>query len=217
LPEPKAIEVVVRDEPIAYTRSYRGRGNIKLMIGESGALARIRYEPAEAFPGVERVRERLRRCPLCLVAETIKGSQSRANSGDGGMPTWKEVGLIVGGQHIAKGIERGLVELDRALGKEGAPVHERPSTWINTVGGVALVLLPRFVRMPEEADFVLTALGGHMTTKVWDYVEEAMAPAATAPAYTPAPAVFAPASSGAQPAAQQASAPAKQAVGAEVF
>jgi len=195
VPEPRAIEVVVRDEPIAYTRSYRGRGNIKLMIGESGALARIRYEPVEAFPGVERVKERLKKCPLCLVTETIKGSQSRGSSGDGGMPTWKEVGLIVGGQHIAKGIERGLVELDRVLGKEAAPVHERPSTWINTVGGVALVLLPRFVRVPEEADFVLTALGGHMTTKVWDYVEEAMSPATAA--YAVAPAAFAPASAGA--------------------
>ena len=164
------------------------------MIGESGALARIRYEPVEAFPGVQRVKERLKRCPLCLVTETIKGSQSRGSSGDGGMPTWKEVGLIVGGQHIAKGIERGLIELDKAVGKEGAPVRERPSTWINVAGGVALVLIPRFVRLPEEGYFVLTALGGHMTTKAWDYVEEAMSPAAAT--YAVAPATFAPAPAG---------------------
>jgi len=96
--------------------------------------------------------------------------------------TWREVGLVVGSQHIFKGLERGFEEIDTYMGKAGAPVFERPSTWINTVGGLVLVLLPRFVRMPGIADVLLTVGGGHMTTKVWDYIEEYMAAAPPAPA-----------------------------------
>ena len=107
--------------------------------------------------------------------------------------TWREVGLIVGSQHIFKGLERGFEEIDAAMNKEAAPVFERPSTWINTVGGVALVLLPRFVRMPDVVDVLLTVGGGHMTTKIWDYVEEYAAPTlAATPAFVPPPASVAP-------------------------
>lgn len=105
--------------------------------------------------------------------------------------TWREVGVIVGGQHIFKGIERAVEEVDVAMGKAAAPVFERPSTWINTVGGLVAVLLPRFVRMPGVIDMLLTVGGGHMTTKLWDYIEEYMATAgggaAATPAYIPTP------------------------------
>jgi hypothetical protein len=91
---------------------------------------------------------------------------------------WATTGIIVGGQHVAKGIERGLRELDRALGRAAAPVLRRPSTWITALGGVALVLIPRFVRVGGTTDLFLTTLGGHLTTQLWDIAEEAMAGAA---------------------------------------
>ncbi len=94
--------------------------------------------------------------------------------------TWRETGLVVGGQHAFKGVEKLFDYVDTALGKAAEPVMKRPSTWINMIGGLALVLLPRFVKVPEVVDALLTVGGGYMTTKVWDYIEEYTAGAATA-------------------------------------
>jgi predicted transcriptional regulator len=99
---------------------------------------------------------------------------------------WKETGLIVGGAHIFKGIERGFVEVDARLGKSGESVEKRPSTWLNIGIGLLSIFLPRFVRVPAAADLLLTVGGAHMTTKAWDYVEEYMAKGAAAAAYAPA-------------------------------
>jgi hypothetical protein len=103
---------------------------------------------------------------------------------------WKETGLIVGGEHIFKGIERGFVEVDARLGKSGESVEKRPSTWLNILIGIGAIFFPRFVRVPDAADWLLTVGGAHMTTKAWDYVEEYMAKgaaaAAAAAAYAPA-------------------------------
>jgi len=122
------------------------------------------------------------------VEKPYNGERIQNFSGERSMALkWREVGVIVGGQHIFKGIERAVEEIDVAMGKAAAPVFERPSTWINTVGGLLAVLFPRFVRMPDVLDMLLTVGGGHMTTKLWDYIEEYMAAAAAAaaPAYIP--------------------------------
>jgi hypothetical protein len=106
---------------------------------------------------------------------------------------WATTGIIVGGQHVAKGLERSFKEVDRMAGRATSPPLQRPSTWINALGGIALVLIPRFVRVGERLDLFLTALGGHLTTQLWDVVEEAMATgggggggAAAAAAFVPA-------------------------------
>jgi len=66
--------------------------------------------------------------------------------------------------------------IDGYMGKAVAPVQERPSTWINIGGGLALIMLPRFSkRISPTLDYLMTVIGGYMTTKVWDYAEEAMA------------------------------------------
>ena len=200
MPEPRAIEVVVRDEPIALTREYRGNGNIKLMIGQSGSLARIRYEPVDTFPGVQKVKERLKSCPLCLVGEKLNPSGGNHNYGGSNM-AWRETGIIVGSQHIGKGINKLFdMYVEPSVGSDTRNLIEFGV-------GTALVLIPRFVRMPNIADMALTVIGGQMTTKIWDYVESKTAPAAapvyapaTAPAPTPSPAEQAPAPSAYQPA-----------------
>jgi hypothetical protein len=92
----------------------------------------------------------------------------------------KESGLRGGSQHLGKGIERILVEVDKALGKAGAPVIERPSTWGNILGGALMVVAGAYVSKP--LDEILTEAGWHMTTKVWDAIEEAMAAGAAAAA-----------------------------------
>ena len=176
--EPKAIEVIIRDEPIAFVRNYKGRNDIKLYIGQSGTLAKIRYEPADSFPGLERVKERLKNCPLCLVSESLNSSKGNP-SGGGSRMAWRETMVITGSQHIGKGINKlfdAYVEP-----KVGADVRDLIEFGI----GFGLTLLPRFVKMPDVADMALTVVGSQMTTKIWDYVERKMAPAATA-VYAPA-------------------------------
>jgi hypothetical protein len=101
-----------------------------------------------------------------------------AHPSGGSMPTWREVGLIYGGSHIAKGLERAFVEVDKYVGKAASPVQERPSTWLNVVLGVALPVVSAALKVKKEPLGTLLALvGAHMSTKVWDYVEEYMAAA----------------------------------------
>jgi hypothetical protein len=105
--------------------------------------------------------------------------------------TWKDTGFIVGGQHLTKGLIKGFEMIDGYVGKAEAPVQEKPSTWINTLGGLALIVTPRIRRVAPALDYLMTVIGGYMTTKVWDYIEEAMAAGATlrfAPTPTPTPA-----------------------------
>ena len=114
---------------------------------------------------------------------------------------WRETGIIVGSQHIGKGVNKLFdMYVEPSVGPDARNLIEFGV-------GTALVLIPRFVRMPSVADMALTVIGGQMTTKIWDYVESKTAPAAapvyapaTAPAPTPSPAEQAPAPSAYQPA-----------------
>ena len=99
----------------------------------------------------------------------------------------KKKGLVFGSQAIAKGIERIAVEVDRITARTGVP-HTRPSTYINLGGGLALALVPNYVRASETVKDFGEIAGFHMVNKLWDYVEEYMAPAPAAgvpPQYTP--------------------------------
>jgi hypothetical protein len=111
---------------------------------------------------------------------------------------WKETAIVLGTLHASKGITLGTDYVDTWAGKTGAPVQERPSAWINVGVGLGLVLIPRIVRMSSTVDTVLTLVGGFMTTKIWDYVQEytvagapLRAPVRVAPP-TPAPTPVAP-------------------------
>ncbi|MEM1553247.1 MAG: hypothetical protein QXH03_11370, partial [Candidatus Bathyarchaeia archaeon] len=70
-------------------------------------------------------------------------------------------------------------------GKSAAPVWQKPSTWINVLGGAALIILPRVKRLPATLDTLLTVGGSYMTTKVWDVLEQAMVTPAAAPKLLP--------------------------------
>lgn len=88
----------------------------------------------------------------------------------------KSVLMKVGPQHLAKGIERGLVELDNVI--VGWPVQ--PSL----VGNVAMTLIGvgGALMAPAPFDEVLALLGGHHSTTLWDYIEAGLAPAPPPPA-----------------------------------
>jgi hypothetical protein len=98
--------------------------------------------------------------------------------------TWKEVGVNYGGQHIGKGIARALLEVDKALGKAGAPLTQRPSVWITVVGTFALPAAAVMGKLRDPWDKLAILAGGFLSTGLWDIIEEAMA-GAPAAAYVP--------------------------------
>jgi hypothetical protein len=111
------------------------------------------------------------------------------------MATWRDVGVNYGGQHIGKAVSRGLKALDGYLGKAGAPVEKRPSTWITIVGAVGLPAAVVLLKVRDPWDKLAILLGGFLSTNLWDIAEEAMAAAgggaaaavrsSPAPVYTP--------------------------------
>gem|GEM_PF-2594916 len=88
---------------------------------------------------------------------------------------WREIGLIYGSQHLAKGVDRALGELDRFAGKATAAVQERPSTWVVAGLSIGLPLLLAFKKIKGPLDKLLAIVGGYLSTKIWDYIEEYMA------------------------------------------
>jgi hypothetical protein len=101
--------------------------------------------------------------------------------------TWREVGVNYGGQHIGKGIARALLEVDKALGKAGAPLMERPSVWVTVVGTFAFPAAAMFLKLKDPWDKLAILTGGFLSTGLWDIIEEAMVAAGGAgAAYVPA-------------------------------
>ena len=187
-------------------------GTVHVVLHEFGHyLARVQGKPsteaeAEAFA--------LKESGKALNVET-----AQFNNGGKRMTSWREIGVIYGGQHIGKGISRGLKELDRYMGKEAAAVQERPSTWVVVAGAVGLPLLAVYAKLKDPWDKLAILTGGFLSTNLWDIVEEAMVAAggAAGAAYVPAryvPPVSAVASA---PAQTVASAPAQTAAQEKVY
>jgi hypothetical protein len=89
--------------------------------------------------------------------------------------TWKEVGFNYGGQHIGKGIARAFLEVDKALGKAGAPLTQRPSVWLTVAGTVGLPAAAILLKLRDPWDKLAILSGGFLSTGLWDIIEEAMA------------------------------------------
>ena len=81
----------------------------------------------------------------------------------------RDILIEVGGQHLAKGVEKGLELLDKRFGKEGAKPHEKPSFWLKLFLGVGSIVAAMYVTPPY--DRVLLAKGVHYTTALWDDAE----------------------------------------------
>jgi len=98
------------------------------------------------------------------------------------MPMLGEKGKTLGSQALAKGVERLAVFIDQKMNRAVNKPLGRPSTYINVVGGLGLVLGPDYLRWSGTTKDVAEIAGGHMANQVWDYVEEYMSPAAAAAA-----------------------------------
>ena len=77
-----------------------------------------------------------------------------------------------GPQHLAKGIERGLTELDGVI--TGWPVQ--PSL-VGNLAFTALGAIGAFMA-PAPFDEIMAIWGGHHSTTLWDYLEGYIAPPA---------------------------------------
>jgi len=91
-----------------------------------------------------------------------------------------EKGKTLGSQALAKGVERLAVFIDQKMNRAANKPIGRPSTYINVLGGLGLVLGPDYLRWSGTTKDVAEITGGHMANQVWDYVEEYMAPAGAA-------------------------------------
>lgn len=88
----------------------------------------------------------------------------------------KDVLGIYGSELVAKAGEALFVQVDVATGKVGAPLHLRPSVWINMGLGVGIPLLALWRKMRNKWTLPLVVAGGHFFSKVVDYVQEVWAP-----------------------------------------
>jgi len=99
------------------------------------------------------------------------------------MPTWREIGLVYGGAHIGKGVSKAIDMIDPALNATNKKVWERPSFWTTLAISIGV---PVFAALAEKSVRSWTAkallaagvvAAAAVSTKIWDYVEEAMATA----------------------------------------
>ena len=80
---------------------------------------------------------------------------------------WKEIAVIYGGQWVGKGI-------DKATTIYVPDPYDKVVTLVLAVG---LPLATRFIRMGKTAETAAIVVGGFLSTRIVDYVEEALTPA----------------------------------------
>lgn len=95
------------------------------------------------------------------------------------MATWKEVALIYGPEHIGKGVQRLLPELDSMLGFGAKPLLEKISTWIVIVATfLGPILAVKWSKLRSPWDLIVVGITGFLSTGLWDILEALFVPAA---------------------------------------
>jgi len=185
-----SLDVEARYYPKPHVIAFRSELIPKSTLAHEFTHALQRPEILAFEQRIEQEAERVAKLVEPSSSHSKLNSQVSLNREGREMVTWKDVGIVYGGQHIAKGLERGFVEIDRATGREALAPHERPSTWLNIGLGIGLPLLAVLVKVRDPWGLVLVSMGGHMTTKVWDYAEEYLGSpgGGSSPAYTYKPA-----------------------------
>ena len=103
----------------------------------------------------------------------------------------KNIGIINAGAFFGKGVQ---VLADYVDTRFPAAVewYQKPSTYVDIAGGLALQLLALYGMKNDNAKLLVTVAGAGMVTKSVDIAKEALAPAPTARAPVRAPARGAP-------------------------
>ena len=166
-------------------------------IPVKGTVEDIEKAQAEIDSAMKDVYEGLTECESCVSVQefmkqmkVLKPERKRGkvlntnrnnNSIVDGKMEWKDVALTYGGQWVGKGVDKGVQYF--------VPQYDMPIT----VGlAVGLPLLTKFVKLPKTVETAAILVGGFLSTKIMDYIEEAMAPAPVA-VRVPARRVVAPA------------------------
>lgn len=102
--------------------------------------------------------------------------QTSSRVGNYNMTKRNDVLGIYGAELVAKAAEMGFTAIDRSVGKLTAPIHERPSVWLNMIGGIGIPLVTLWRKVRAPWDLPLIAGGGHLFTKIVDYLREAISP-----------------------------------------
>jgi len=91
---------------------------------------------------------------------------------------YKDGLILLGSQFVGKGVQR-LGDWVDAEYAEGKPLQEKPSLYINMLGGAGLFIggLLGLKKQPL-VQVVAMVTGSSMLTKSTDYIEEALAPSA---------------------------------------
>lgn len=110
----------------------------------------------------EKIREKIFKAgnPNINSEKTVKGDSMR------------EVATIVASQFLGKGIIELGKYIDDTTGKTAAPAFQRPSTWINVVGGLGSILAGLYVIKRDDLQLASVVVGSHLLTKLVDYARE---------------------------------------------
>ena len=118
-----------------------------------------------------------------LKPETEKGKVLNTNLNNNSISdvkmAWRDIALTYGGQWVGKGVDKAIQYV--------VPQYDMPIT----VGlAVGLPILTKFVKLPKTVETAAILVGGFLSTKIMDYIEEAITPTPVV-AYAPPPAAAA--------------------------
>ena len=110
--------------------------------------------------------------------ETIKkdlyGEPVKFKVGDSRLEV-KDVAMIYGSLHVAKGISRAAEYLDAQY--PGAILGQDPSLIIDLIGTAVGIAGPLWLKLPRPYDMLSALIGGYLSTDLWRHAERMAAPA----------------------------------------
>jgi len=155
-------------------------------------------------------------CPRCendimpLIFSTKKEEKTKHlniepyNKAGGDRMDIKKLGLINGAQVVGEGIHILGEEIDKQLGKDTAPVLERPSTLVDVVGGAAIQAIGAFaLRDGSDEQLVAVVAGSNLLARAVSHIKEFATAPKTSLSYQPSVSVIGGAPVAAQPAVMQ--------------
>lgn len=148
----------------------RGGVNLHVILHEFGHYLQQKYGKPIDEEEAERFAVEMMQKNLYSVHANYEGS------GENHMTLRvKDIALVYGGQHIGKGIVRGLEYLDTLY--PGAIFGADPSLIADLFGTVGGIIGGLYLK--EPFDVLSTLIGGYMSTDLWRQAEKMAAPAVT--------------------------------------
>jgi hypothetical protein len=129
---------------------YLTKENAFLMADGLRKIRKGLYAPALVMSNPKIVKD--------LNTQSDKVSITRTN-GVNIMVELKKIGVLLGSQFMGYGVKEAGTYVDTLMGKAASPSFEKPSTWIDIGGGLAMALIPQFVGVGDTIKLILTVIG----------------------------------------------------------